>query len=246
MTNSIFTLDLLQAVSDWQRGGSPAQKAKRGARLKEEARKLPQHFRTPSLCLFRQISLEKTPLYELMDQLVLPETISAWTKVPSIAKDFKGGVPPEGWQGVVFSIPPPRGAVVVDLDKLYRDEDFQEALEVNKSSITGYSQGAGRYGGQQREVVLEIDAVSLDDIYALGGYSSDLDTLGRLWLGRAPSDEEKVFMVRTLAEAGQAVGAYWLEAPGKDRVIARIQQNDMPRLRCIKQLQDGAASSQSC
>lgn len=242
MAPLMFTLEFLQAVSDWQRGGLPAQKAKRGARLKAEALKLPEHFRSPSLCVFRQISLEKTPLYQLMDQLALPEAISSWTKVPSIAKEFKGGVPPEGWQGVIFSIPPSRGSIVVDLDKLYRDENFQQTLEANKSAITGYANGAGLYAGKQREVVLEIDAVSLDDIYALGGYSSDLDTLGRMWLGRAPSDEEKAFMVRTLAEAGQAVGGYWLEAPGKDRVIKKVQENDMPRLRTIKKLQDDAVA----
>jgi hypothetical protein len=240
MSETVFTLDLLQAVSDWQRGGNAQQKAKRAKRLKEEALNLPDRFRSPGLCLFRQISLAKTPLYELMDQLTLPESTSAWTKVPDIAKEFKRGVPPEGWQGVIFSIPPSQGTVILDLDALYREQEFRDELTANSSAITGYSQGAGKYGGDQREVVLEIGSVALSDTYALGGYSSDLETLGRMWLGRAPSEEEKEFMTRTLAEAGQAVGGYWLEAPGKDRVIDRIQRNEMPRLRHIKKLQEEA------
>lgn len=239
----MFTLDFLQAVSDWQRGGGPSQKVERGERLKAEAAKLPPTFRSPGLCCFRQISLEKTPLFELMDTLSLPETISAWTKDPSAAKQFKGGVPPVGWQGVIFAVPPTRGSVVVDLDKLYRDDSFRQALEASKDKVDRYSEGAGRYLGLQREVVLEISEVSLDDLYALGGYSSDIDTLGQLWLGRLPTEEEKVFMVSTLADAGQAVGPYWLEAPGKDRVILKVQGGEMPRLRHIKQLQQAALKS---
>jgi hypothetical protein len=238
----MFTLEFLQAVSDWQQGGSAKVKAKRGAKLKAEAAKVSEKYRSPSLCLFRQISLAKTPLYKLMDTLRLPETVSAWTKDTSVAKEFKGGVPDIEWQGVIFAIPPKTGSVILDLDALYRDPKFQKAIEDQKHKITGYDKGAGRYLGIQREVVLEIESVNLDDVYALGGYSSDIDTLGRLWLGRMPSDDEKEFMVRTLSDAGQAAGPYWLEAPGKDRVLAKIQDSDMPRLRKIKQLQDAAAS----
>ena len=38
---------------------------------------------------------------------------------------------------------------------------------------------AGGYRGTQCEIVLEVDAVSQDDIYSLGGYSSGFDDLVR-------------------------------------------------------------------
>jgi len=55
----MFTRELIQAVNDWQRGGSPKQKAARALRLKKEAAALPGQFRQCALCCFRQITLEK-------------------------------------------------------------------------------------------------------------------------------------------------------------------------------------------
>lgn len=43
-------------------------------------------------------------------------------------------------------------------------------MERNKSAINGYGDGAGRYWDRQSEVVLEIDAVTQEDIYSLGGH----------------------------------------------------------------------------
>jgi hypothetical protein len=132
----LFSRDLIQAISDWQRGGSSKQKAK-GERLKQEAASLPDEFRQCPLCCFRQISLEKGALWKLADQLELPESISAWTLTLDVAQSFKGGVPPQGWQGAIFAVHPPAGSVV----------------ETNKRQVSGYQDGIGRYGNSQREVV---------------------------------------------------------------------------------------------
>ena len=40
----MFTRELLQAVSDWQRGGDDRQKSRRGECLKALAENLDQHF----------------------------------------------------------------------------------------------------------------------------------------------------------------------------------------------------------
>lgn len=55
---------------------------------------------------------------------------------------------------------------------LFRDADFLEAMKENEQRITGYHDGAGRDENSQSEVVLEINAVSPEDIYSLGGHSS--------------------------------------------------------------------------
>ena len=93
MTNEIFTRDLIQAVSDWQRGGSHDQKVKRGERLKTAAALLPEHFRTCAATCFRQEAHEKDRVWQLLADNHLPETIASWTTNIAIAKAFKGGVP---------------------------------------------------------------------------------------------------------------------------------------------------------
>jgi hypothetical protein len=54
-----LTLELLQAVSNWQRGGNAAQNKRRGQKLKAICASLPQEYRTCSLCCFRQVALPK-------------------------------------------------------------------------------------------------------------------------------------------------------------------------------------------
>src|ERR1700677_2875515 len=54
-----FTLQLLQAINDWQRGGDHKQKVKRGAKLKQFAAGLPEKFRTCSATCYRQEAHEK-------------------------------------------------------------------------------------------------------------------------------------------------------------------------------------------
>jgi hypothetical protein len=91
MTTEIFTRDLIQAVSDWQRGGSHDQKVKRGERLKTAAALLPKHFRTCAATCFRQEAHEKDRIWQLLADNHLPETITSWTTDIAIAKAFKGG-----------------------------------------------------------------------------------------------------------------------------------------------------------
>lgn len=140
----------LQAVSDWQRGGDARQKARRGKRLAELATRVDARFRTCEFICLRQVVLQKGPLWKLIAERNLPEAISSWTVSPAVAKAFKGGVPPEGWQGVIFALHPRPSEVVVSIYKLYQDAEFVEALATHAAEIGGYADGAGRYAGSQR------------------------------------------------------------------------------------------------
>jgi len=238
----MFSKDLIQAICDWQRGGTSKQKAKRGERLKREAVSLPEEFRQCPLCCFRQISLEKGALWKLADQLELPESISAWTLSLDVAQSFKGGVPPQGWQGVIFAIHPPAGSVVVNLDRLFRNEDFLTAVEANKEQISGYQDGIGRYKNSQREVLLEVSTIRISDIHELGGYSSNRDELVRMIYGPAPSSANYEDFDRRVALSGAKLGPDWIEGEAKDRVIDKIRAV-MPGLRTIKKLQAAMTNS---
>ena len=52
-----FSLPIVQAINDWQRGGDPKQKQRRGLRLREECARLPTQFTSANLGCFRQIAL---------------------------------------------------------------------------------------------------------------------------------------------------------------------------------------------
>lgn len=238
-----FELALLQAVSDWQRGGDSEQKRRRGEALKVAAASLDRKFRVCSLVIYRQISLQKGGVWELLADRDLSETRSGWTLSSEIAKKFKGGVPPEGWQGVILAIAPSPERVVVNLDALYREQAFVDAMEKYGSQIVGFSAGAGRYWGAQCEVVVDVDSVAPSDIYAMGGYSSDRDTLIRLMFGREPTPELIAWFDRYQEKAGVDLGPVWLEGDPWLRVLARMQPR-IEELRAIKAAQLAASVEQ--
>jgi hypothetical protein len=221
----IFPLSLLQAISDWQRSSTKT----RAQTLKAECEALPAEYRTCLLVCYRQIALPKGGVWDLIGENHLSEKISSWTLDIELAKAFKGGVPPagQGFQGTILYLYPPPGSVVVNLSMLFRNASFLDAMEKNKSSITGYQDGAGRYGNSQSEVVLEIEAVAPEDIYSLGGHSSPLDELvaqaADLVYRRPATEAERRQLFLDATVAGVRVGPSWLNMDATRRVLARTK-----------------------
>ncbi len=220
-----FPLSLLQAVNDVQRGHSSArQRQRRSEALKNEAAKLDIRYRRCGLICFRQIALKKgeTSLWELMAKDRLPELISSWTIDLDFAMKLKGGVPPEEWQGIIFCILPKPDQVVAKLHALYADQDFQNAVKRLKPQITAFYDGIGKYGPSQSEVVLEIESVRPDDVYTMGGYSSDKATLACLLLGHSPTPAEQAWVDQNIVRSKlQPSGPWWLSHDGWDNVYKR-------------------------
>ena len=228
-TQEKFSLEILQAVSDWQRGGDKIQNIRRGMSLKAACRTLPEDYRICSLCCFRQIALPKGGVWNLIGDDRLPEKISSWTLNIEVAKEFKGGVPPDGqdFQGVILCVKPDPARVIVNLRELYKDPEFSEAMNRNELAIKGYSDGAGRYGTVQSEVVLEIDSVSQQDIYSLGGHSSPFDQLvdvaAEEIYGRPPTEEERNALSLRSEHIRAKAGPTWLNPLATQRVLERIK-----------------------
>jgi len=226
--SNLFTLELLQAVSDWQRGGSDQQNRKRGQQLKEASVSLPERYRTCSLCCFRQIALPKGGVWELIAEDRLSEKISSWTMDLEVAKKFKGGVPPKGqeYQGVILCTFPQPSSVVVNLQALYRDPDFTEALEREKHNISGYHAGAGRYGFTQSEVVLEVATVTQENVYSLGGHSSSfqrlLDEAELQVYGSSATLDQRQALVLKAEHVHAKTGPNWLTPDATQRVLGRM------------------------
>jgi hypothetical protein len=232
----MFQREFLQAVSDWQRGGDEHQKTRRAQRLLVEAEKIDERFRRCNFVCFRQMALDKPGLWKLLAEERLPERISAWTVELRIAKTFKGGVPPEGWQGVIFVATPPPDSVILNLDSLYRCPEFQAALQRESHSITGFADGAGRYGNSQAEVIISTESLDTQNVYALGGYSSDRDTLIRMMFGEEPTSALIAWFEEQKARAGVELGPMWLEDEPLQRVLTRMRPH-VERLRAVKALQ---------
>lgn len=236
---SLFPLELLQAVSDWQRGGDARQNHKRGQRLKVACASVPGNYRTCSLCLFRQVALPKDGVWKLIGDGHLQEKISSWTLDLETAMVFKGGVPPEGqgYQGVILCVMPRPGSVVVNLRELYKDLNFTAALEQHKGIIAGYHDGAGFYGNDQNEVVLEVASVTQQDIYSMGGHSSHFDQLideaAKLIHGRPVTPEEREALRLKAEHVRPEAGPAWLSPEATQRVLTRMKP-DVERLREIK------------
>ena len=121
-------------------------------------------------------------MWQLLADNRLPETIAAWTTDLAIAKTFKGGVPPPGLQGVIFTIVPPPGTVVLNLVALYADPDFRAAVAEHQSHVTGFADGIGRWDASQREVVLELGTLDRAGVYSYGGFFDNREVLVALYL----------------------------------------------------------------
>ena len=211
----MFTKELVQAISDWQRGGCAAQKQRRGERLKQAASSIPAVFRKTDGECYRQIALDEPNLRNLGTSLQLPEAISAWTEDEAVARDFKGGGPPQrgGYTGVIFRVCPKQENVVINLNRLLRDADFLECIEKWKHSIDGFSVGFGRYGNTQKEVVLELSELPLDSIHAWGGFSSTREQLKGMVESSFGNEISDARFDELFAAAGIQIGQYWMKTP---------------------------------
>lgn len=234
-----FTLELLQAISDWQRGGDHDQKLRRGAKLKRLAAVLPERFRTCSTVCYRQEAHEKDRIWQLLANESLPETIAAWTTKLSVAKDFKNGVPPDGLHGVIFRLTPTSGSVVINLIEVYGDPDFRSAIERRKAEIVGFGDGIGRYDDMQHEIVLELHKLGPETIHCYGGHATDREKLAEQFFGLTPNAESLAFFDQLCRQASiPENGAWWLSEEGTKNVLdriaphlARLKRTNLPKIR---------------
>lgn len=230
-----FKRSLLQAVSDWQRSSSP----KRAAALKEECASLPMKFRSGAKRCYRQVALSKGFVWNLIAEDCLQEKVSSWTLSFKIAGEFKNGVPSEGsgFQGVIVMIErPPPTQVIVNIHRLYNDCEFRAAMEMNKASISGYDLGAGRYGGSQQEIVIEMDDVKKSQIRSLGGHSSGFEELRELAQQILGSEYGRLATPWESKYLKSRAGPAWLSQEATRRVLNRTEAL-VDYLQQVKQLQ---------
>jgi hypothetical protein len=134
----------------------------------------------------------------------------------------------------------PPGTVIANLRELYQDPDFTAAMERQKGDITDYHDGAGRYGNDQSEIVLEVASVTQQDIYSMGGHSSRFDELvdeaAKLVHWRPATPEERDALMLKVEHVRSEAGPKWLSPEATQRVVTRMKPH-AKRLREVKRQQ---------
>lgn len=245
MTTNLFTRELIQVVSDWQRKPNDRkQRHKRAVALQEHCIKLPSKYRQTSLTCYRQMSLDKQGVWKLLDVQSLDEQVSSWTLDMGVAKTLLGGVPQADTclRELIFAIFPRSEQVVVNLKTLLDEEKFQQAAEAHKAEIDFFSEGLGKYKNDQSEIVLNVGELVEADIWSFGGRSSSFEGLVRRAFlysySRKPMHEQEfeAFRAETSEMESQA-GARWLTHESTKSVLMRVRpQADV--LRAIKEQQE--------
>lgn len=128
---------------------------------------------------------------------------------------------------------PPSESVVINLIEVYRDPDFRSAIEQLKTKINGFSDGIGRYGDTQREIVLELHKLGPETIHCYGGYASDSETLAEQFFGHKPNAEGLAVFEQLCRQANiPESGAWWLSEDGTKNVVGRM----VPHIERLKRL----------
>lgn len=232
----LFTLPLIQAISDWQNGGDVKTARARGLALERECAALPSEFKVVSLACFRRVALKKRSIWDLLGEQALPEKISSWTFDLGLAKGFKNGVPPKGagQQGVIFERVPHSEEIIVNLWKLFRDPDFKAAVKRHKHSVENFSQGMGRYKNTQSEVVLKVETLSQDHIYSLGGHSGSREEILQLLIakvcGAHATASQKDWLRWVMSVGPNVTGPKWL-SPKATRIVLNSVEPEIANLR---------------
>lgn len=166
--NNPFTLEILQAINDWQLGTTTA----RGKKLEELCVNLPAEYRTVEFPCYRKINLKKDGVFSMFAHHSLPERISSWSSSVDVVKNFKHGVSLKiGEQSFIYQTNPTQNEVILNLIAVYKSCDFHNALNQHRNNIKNINRGIDRYNDSQSEVVLQKEVVTHKDIYMLGGRS---------------------------------------------------------------------------
>jgi len=217
----MYTLKLLQAINDWQATGIGANKTQIAERIIEHSKPLPIKFKTLNSKSYRKVALTGINSVLLGANMKLPETYSSWTFDKSVAQSFNGGVPPVGYQGVIFEIENNSidFSVVINLFELFKDIEFLNACESQKNQITSYKTGIGFFKNSELEVILKVDNLKTSQIWAYGGYSAPREKIAEMYFGHVANATELKYFDKLIKKANIIIGGNWVTGKAKDRIV---------------------------
>lgn len=219
----MYTIELLKAINDWQFLGTGKIKSKIAKKIQTHSIDLPEKFKTLNSKCYRRVDLVGKHSLEIGIKLSLPETFSSWSFEKSVAKEFDGGVPPKGYQGVIFELTPEDNnyEVILNLDELFKDEAFIQACNENKDNIKNYDKGIGFFANNEKELILSVSELRMNQIWAYGGFSSSIDEIAEKFFGHKPTRNEATYFDRVIKAGNISFGASWITGEAKDRTIQK-------------------------
>ena len=163
-----FSLALIKAVNAWQAGS--LDKRKKAKKLKEVIKEanLDQHFVGCDDPCFRRSVLSGGAVKELLFEFQISEETSAWTTRQSVAALFKDGPPDPPLPGVIFKHSPQSEEVLLNLARLYDHPEFMKSVEHWEGKGLDFGKGIRRYLSSQFEVIMNVNKVLHDEIFAFG------------------------------------------------------------------------------
>lgn len=218
-----YTEEFIQIINDWQAFGLRERKI-------ELYNKLKSFDISPKLRICNQYCYRitdfrvKIPTLSMMSAGISEQIhigVSSWTLEKQIAKDFykkHSPLTPSEGQNYIIKIYPEPQQIVINLNSLYNDKNFLEKCEQYKSRIQNYEKGIGYWKNNQKEVILDIDTVSVDDICAFWGYSSTPEEFYKKYgniinsiIQTVEENRRESFANRVYEFLNQQLGAFWLE-----------------------------------
>jgi len=221
LIDNMFSLELLQAINDWQSTGIGNSKTQIAERIILHSVNLPEKFKQLKSPCYRQVGLTGMNSVLLGANMKLPETFSSWTFDKSVAQNFNGGVPPVGYQGVIFTIENNSSdfSVVINLHELFNDSQFLERCEALKGEITSYRTGIGYFKNSESEIILKVDNLKTSQIWAYGGYSAPREKLAEMYFGHVTNANELKCFDKLVKQMNIIIGGNWVTGKAKDRIV---------------------------
>lgn len=217
----MYSLELLQAINDWQSTGIGTSKTQIAERIIEHSKELPIKFKSINTKCYRQLALSGMNSVLLGANMQLPETYSSWSFDKSVVENFNGGVPPAGMQGVIFEVDNTISdvEVIINLFELFKDEIFLEVCEKKKNDILSYKTGIGYFLNKEAEVILKVQKLTINQIWAYGGYSAPREKLAQMYFGHIATPHELVLFDKLIKKANKIIGGNWVTGKAKNRIV---------------------------
>jgi hypothetical protein len=226
-----FSRNLIKAVNAWQAGS--VGKAKKASRLRDAVNtaNLNDYYRSCDEPCYRRSTLVGKAVKELLFEFYISEETSAWSTRQNIVASFRDGPPNPPVPGVIFKHAPKAGEVVLNLVRLYEHPEFWKSVDHWDAQGLNLSKGIKRYHNSQYEVVMNVDQVLHDEIFAFGGNSAIEFAKGEVegvsFIGGADLDPENV--KTSLAEAGVPVKR-WVFGESVPRIYMNFIRRSLKRL----------------
>lgn len=236
-----FSRKFIKAINDWQIGSKGKEKKAQTIQKLLTDEPVDQWIQECDNVCFRKVNLQKTAVSSLFLDFRLTEAKSSWsTSLPFVA-EFGGGPPEPPIVGAIFRHKPQKMEVILNLNRLFKHEAFWPSVEHWRNGGLDVSRGLGSYGTRQYEVILTVDQIPHEEIYAFGSNSAqgilDATTNGMTLLGATPLTIEEITAAFAAAadlqtkrwltgELAERVYLNWLAKivarPDLDRVIAQV------------------------